>query len=69
MNSMTANLYAADAISQSLIQDRVHDARRRNQVRAARAARRAERQAPQPARPQSTHDLPWWTLRFLSPVR
>jgi hypothetical protein len=73
MTSFTHNLTAADSVARQLIQERVHDAERHAQVRAVRAARRAARRAERhistPLAPQSTHDLPWWTLRWLTPVR
>lgn len=70
MNSYTHNLMAADAVARQLIQERVHDAERRARVRAVRADRRAARQASgSVVRPPETRDLPWWTFRFLSPVR
>jgi len=69
MNSLTSNPYAATAARQ-LIQERVHDAERRAQVRALRADRRAARQMPgRQVRPPETRDLPWWTFRFLAPAR
>ena len=73
MNSLTSNPYAAGTVARQLIQERVQDAERHAQVRAVRAARRAARRAERhvttPLAPPSTHDQPWWTLRFLSPVR
>jgi hypothetical protein len=71
MNSFTANPTAASSVAHQLIQERVQDAEHRRQVRAVRAARRAARQAHQshPVAPPTTHDLPWWTFRFLFPAR
>jgi hypothetical protein len=71
MNSLTSNPSAADTVARQLIQERVQDAERRAQVRAVRAARRAARHVthPRPVAPPTTHDLPWWTLRYLFPVR
>jgi hypothetical protein len=73
MTGLTSNLPAAHTMARRLIQERVQDAERRHQVRAVRAARRAARRAERHAStslaPQSTHDLPWWTLRFLSSLR
>jgi hypothetical protein len=40
MNSFTANPTAAGTVAHQLIQDRIHDAERRAQVRAVRADRR-----------------------------
>jgi hypothetical protein len=73
MNSLTSNPYAANAVARQLIRERVQDAERHAQVRAVRASRRAARRAARyadtPLVPQSSHDQPWWTLRFLSPAR
>ena len=71
MNSLTSNPAAAGTIARQLIQERVRDAERRAQVRTLRADRRAAREAyqPRPVVPPATHDLPWWTFRFLFPAR
>ena len=71
MNSFASNPSAAGSVARYMIQDRVQDAERRAQVRAVRSARRAARQASQsrPLAPPTTHDLPWWTFRFLFPAR
>jgi hypothetical protein len=69
MNTFATNVSAAEAVAQYEIRQRVHDAERRAQLRAVRAARRAARHESRPLTPESSHHLPWWTLRFLSPVR
>jgi hypothetical protein len=71
MNTFVNNPSAACFVAHQLIQERVHDAESRAQGRAVRAARRAARQAHQvrPVVPPTTHDLSWWTFRFLFPAR
>lgn len=71
MISLTSNLSAADAVAHQLIRERVQDAERRTQVRAARVARRtARRQARSTVPvPPAGRELPWWALRYTHPAR
>jgi len=71
MNTFTSNPTAAGMVARQTIQDRVHDAERRAQVRAVRAERRTARREARVsgATPPANHRLQWWAFRFPHPAR
>jgi hypothetical protein len=66
MNALTSSQTLLDEIARRTIDDRINDARRRSQVRSARAARREARREARRTRPTATAPvLPTAALRFL----
>jgi hypothetical protein len=70
MNTITTNPSAAMTMAQQMIDERVHAAQQRAQVKALRAQQRSARRTRRltAAPPRYQFDLPWWAFRFARPV-